>query len=913
MKEAYKLYIKEQLALATQAAKLMPMTMASMRTNAASQQRARKELAGAGIVGDEAQSAVLEQLGTGTVNLAMKALTKKRRGKELTPEEKEALKIWAMATNKAVTKEAQGMLLDSVKFELDAATLSSQYAGLGLPPEVAQRFAELGISVEDFNSGLQNSNSFVSKLYKNLMMLNAANVLGELRGQIEGIKTSLSFMSMPGVSAGVAQILADAGYSAEDLAVALAGGNDALLKIYNNAVRLQKLQAFQNIGNQVRETIQSAQIYKNIVTATSGMAGVTPELQQELASLGVTADMTAEEIKIYANALMAANVAQENAKTGTQQTQEALDAWISTYQRAQEALNRKEIRPQEKLIEGYQTAIKGFEAEIKALQVLQKPFQDQIKQLEKEISPLEKQIKALQKMQEPLQDDIENLQKQEEAITEQYEKRTKALEEVDRINKQIADRERAQLNIASAMAQGDIYAATQAAMEAKQQDAQAAQEESRRILEEEFENRRSAILDEIKAKEDEIKSIQEQIDSIQDSIEGKQEIIEGHRERIAEYDEAIAGWQEKISAENDKIATANDKIEASKKRQAELEERIYQAQLLQSMITQQAAITEAMGRGAWDEVRILAGGQRANLEIADAMGPNGFAELAKQTGMDITKMLNDFRNAVKIEQVEADIASTAATLSGAVAAANTVTDAAARTAGAGADIATTSENFEKSFRTSLENLGNSVKGFVSPENGLPKTLGDALTGLGSNLTTVFNGFIDKMTTTLNGITLNFERVTFTATGRLGKNEVKVDLSGKPGPAKVSPSLNADEYKLFAGGIVSGNGSRDSVSALVTPGEAVIRKSMVDKYGEGLFKSINQGSFYMPKYGPGKAMTITAPPSQTITTNDISPVYNNYSVNVSVSGANVSADEIANKAIMKIKQIQGSQIRSGRGY
>jgi hypothetical protein len=44
-----------------------------------------------------------------------------------------------------------------------------------------------------------------------------------------------------------------------------------------------------------------------------------------------------------------------------------------------------------------------------------------------------------------------------------------------------------------------------------------------------------------------------------------------------------------------------------------------------------------------------------------------------------------------------------------------------------------------------------------------------------------------------------------------------------------------------------------------------------------------------------------------------PVYNTYSINVPVTQPNASADEIANRVIMKIKHIDGAAVRSNRGY
>jgi hypothetical protein len=101
--------------------------------------------------------------------------------------------------------------------------------------------------------------------------------------------------------------------------------------------------------------------------------------------------------------------------------------------------------------------------------------------------------------------------------------------------------------------------------------------------------------------------------------------------------------------------------------------------------------------------------------------------------------------------------------------------------------------------------------------------------------------------------------------------------------------------------------------MLTPGEFVIRKAMVDKYGSPMLKAINQGSFTSPRFDTsgtmGSTMNVRGEPSST---NVVAPMYNNYSVSVNVSGTNASADEIANRTITKIKQMQNTSIRSGRG-
>ena len=154
---------------------------------------------------------------------------------------------------------------------------------------------------------------------------------------------------------------------------------------------------------------------------------------------------------------------------------------------------------------------------------------------------------------------------------------------------------------------------------------------------------------------------------------------------------------------------------------------------------------------------------------------------------------------------------------------------------------------------------------------------------------------------------------------------KVLNNGKvgKGPGEDVPKYDSKvSFKVFTGGeipsamskygIVPGVGGMDSVNTSLTPGEFVVRKAMVNKYGLPLLESINMGSFKMPKMdqprftigGPGRYNTKIdgARNSETM--------YNNtYNVNVNVSGTNASPDDIANVVMAKLSQQNRGNLRS----
>jgi TP901 family phage tail tape measure protein len=121
-------------------------------------------------------------------------------------------------------------------------------------------------------------------------------------------------------------------------------------------------------------------------------------------------------------------------------------------------------------------------------------------------------------------------------------------------------------------------------------------------------------------------------------------------------------------------------------------------------------------------------------------------------------------------------------------------------------------------------------------------------------------------------------------------------------------------KKYASG---GHINMDSVPAMLTPGEFVMRKAAVHKYGIGALSDMNTGRWDIPKYNTGKLYASTpkvGSSSRGNMQNNISaPVYNTYSINVPVNQPGASADEIANKVMMKIKNIENSSIRRIGGY
>ena len=502
---------------------------------------------------------------------------------------------------------------------------------------------------------------------------------------------------------------------------------------------------------------------------------------------------------------------------------------------------KAQMLPLQEKIDKQQEIVDNIQEEIDALQELNDSDQDKIRNLERQKEMIQRQIDDYERLNELDERRVQTLQRQDELrnreseslsrelealsdvekkIRESYQERIDALDKVSEVNSHILEQQKQQLGLSQALSEGDIYAATAAAQQMRQTDAQFAQQQVRSGLEQGMENaveglRTSGGLTREQA-EEQIKKIKEQsyqtsllIRDIEDAIYARNQLMVPLKDQQLTIDRQIRDITDTIYnresqiivIQNSKLKPAADVLDNYTKQAAELKKNLdVQANLLEG-------------------ADLLSDMTEEQIKAAGALGST-WHEVAKQI-----KQAREFADGKKGELIKPE---------------------------------RSGYKNEKLYKAALRKYNESIRD------------------------------IDR------------------------EEQDQVNVAVASGQAALNKNMGGKIMKYAKGSIV-GTGAMDSVPAMLTPGEYVIRKAMVDKYGTPMFDAINQGAYSMPRFNTSAGPEAKVSGSKQGGANIVAPMYNNYSVNVSVSGSNSTADEIANKTIMKIKQMQETKIRSGRGY
>lgn len=535
----------------------------------------------------------------------------------------------------------------------------------------------------------------------------------------------------------------------------------------------------------------------------------------------------------------------------------------------------KLIEEQEKLNNSDQNRIRGLERQKEMLN-RQLETLDRANELdERRIQALQRDDEIRSKVSDALERDLELMSREEEKIRDAYDKRIEALDEVARLNDYITNQQRQQIDLSKAISEGDVYAAIQAAQQMRASSAQFATEQVRSGLQQGMENqiaglRTSGGLTREQA-ELQIQGIQDQ--SYQTSLQ------------IRDIEDAIYNRNLQMIPIKDQIRNIDLQVR-------DIQDQIYNREtIILGIQNERLAPLQTALR---DQQEIL---DKLNKQVETEIEAIKFRGMSAEQWADTKLLLND-QNESLIEQNEllaeederlAGLSKKWNKIAKQIAEANRVAKERDTTTKniAAAEIAAIEANTKLSSTERAEQIRKRnqelIKSLGEIESERKKKTGTLLAS-GSNLSAFAGGLM------------------------------KYVAGGLANPMKFTSREAPPVQKRGMGGSIFGNGTRDSIPAILAPGEFVIRKAMVDKYGIPMMESLNQGSFAMPRYNVGEQVGgEVAVVSNNMTSNINAPVYNTYDMKFSINGANQSADEIANKVMFKMKQLQNHQIRGNRGY
>jgi hypothetical protein len=578
-------------------------------------------------------------------------------------------------------------------------------------------------------------------------------------------------------------------------------------------------------------------------------------------------------------------------------------------------------------------------------------------------------IDTIQKQNAVYQNGLEIISKQEEKISAVYDKQIAALNEVKSINDQISRQKQGELDLADALSRGDIGAAAKAAESIRAQRAQ------------------DAVDNQVKALEDAKKRA---IDSISVEIDGKKYT------KLELTDKIGAAELNILEIQKDQVVQQELSIAKDKERLDALA-KIKAAELAVIAAKNSGLKNNKVGTGKSGASGSGAGGSGTG-SGAGANGSSTEAkplESVTSTTLSDTKVVSDQLSKLSkgslskpypyggnlstaIKKVSIDTV-TANKLTGVTKANDILREASLKgfynaATGGWKDRGTLSgaqkETFDKlKSDYDAQIAKNKTIGVAEASSreaiisSLPKSVQDALAILKNRLSDR-KALADK------------EAIAKTTYNSRIKKEIGLDKNGRPNIqnakdqgifdsiwAEYSKSLiplslfdsriaqlernltNAGLSKTDVQGLIGkyasgghitgpGTGTSDSIPAMLSNGEFVVKASAVDKIGVGVLNRLNQtgdisrfalgglstaafktpmmakgGEFVMSNYSIKQFSTDAANAINSGSATSVGDSVYNYSVNVNVSNAGANANDIARTVINQIRQIDSQRIRS----
>jgi TP901 family phage tail tape measure protein len=514
---------------------------------------------------------------------------------------------------------------------------------------------------------------------------------------------------------------------------------------------------------------------------------------------------------------------------------------------------------QEVFEEGFSKAMEAFDAQENKLTL---EYELKIADDEKLIKDAQNQIDAIRYQIDDYEADLKGVEDQEKAINETYDEKLEALEKVRKANQKVLDQEKGKLSVAEAITRGDLAAAARAVQDVRATSASGYFSSQTDALNAGRQSALDAVRGENKLSRIEI---EERIEQLANQIfEIEENTLEPATERVR-----LAGIE---------LQSRIDELEVLGKTRTEWE--TIKNNIDVARVNSQGykeAMAEALDvvqnvLDAWNGIQskevVLTTIQRTVVE-GTATGPNYTGPQGPPGPVDLTEE----------EQKAQEYTRLSSQLSG--------------------------------LKSSLQNYENQLKPLVERRNGL-KTVMDMERG--PNETSKHWPEYQSLQTKINDL--------ITARNWTGKAIQDVEKQLKAvAPAKAPGALS---WKAVAtGGYIAGPGTAtsDSIPAMLSNGEYVIKAATVKKFGTKMFDSINSGSLPIlsgansmsaPRFasvGSTVSVSQASVPSRQAAASSSNSVYN-YSLSVNVASQS-DPNTIAQTVMNQLRMVDSQRIRGNR--
>jgi len=458
------------------------------------------------------------------------------------------------------------------------------------------------------------------------------------------------------------------------------------------------------------------------------------------------------------------------------------------------------------------------------------------------------QIEAINFAIDDLDAELQLIQEEEEKINEEYDKRVEALEKVSEINDRIKRSQESQLGIASALSRGDIAAAAKAAQEARAEEAKARIEQEKSALE----KKREAELSELRTKDG---LTREQIETRIKDL--KREIFNIEEDTLEPARLALSLSEMLLDKEIQSLTVLGKTKEAWTAIKNEVD--------LAKIASDEFVASMMAALGSYQDLIRAYNGET---QPTPSRG-SGSAPVAEEE--EETKRINSSYTVVAEAQRAGNSNAEVLDRDTAAAAAYEAVHGSGVSGGDTTIKASSTLEFADKVQAKVLENRNAVRSGTLSDSQRSKLMNENIDLMqSSGLKFAVGGIVPRFG--MGG------KVSYKAGG--GVLPSQASGAGRVG---YFPMGGMIPYKASGGLFQSIN--TDTVPAMLTPGEFVVRRYAVDKYGVDKLKSINNGTY------SGES------------------VYNyNLSVNVK---SDANPDDIARTVMTKIKQVDSQRMRGNR--